>query len=147
MSKREDMIGWLKQHPREDITTSQAADELGWSRTEVQQALHGLVRHGMGGRLRRTGQSTWIYQPPETTEVTPQVDVATDIPVGFDSHVMVTGRFEGAFGHQYLLAVLRDGADTGLRLLATPISRIEFSPPPGAVYNPATNMAVDEWRG
>lgn len=135
MSKREQLLEWLKQHPSEDLTTAGVAEALGWTRSEATQTLHGLVRHGMGGRLRRTGQSTWIYQPPRTAKVAQVDDVATEVPVGFKSEVQVTGRYRTPGGeHAYLLAVLRGGEDTGLRLMAYPYVEVEFTAPTGATY-------------
>jgi hypothetical protein len=135
MSKREAAIEWLKKHPNEDITTAGVAEEMGWTRTEATQTLHGLVRYGMGGSLRRTGQSTWIYQPPRTGKVARTDDTATDIPVGFKGEVQVTGKYKTPGGEvSYLLAVLRSGKDTGLRLMAHPYVEVEFTAPTGGEY-------------
>lgn len=134
MSLREQIIGWLKEHPQEDITTTQVAEDLGWNRPQVQQALHGLIRYGMGGQLRRTGQSTWIYQPPTARRLVVRDDVATDIPVGFEGSYRVTAKFEGNHGVTYLLAIIRDGEDTGLCLMATAVFGMEWLAPPGLVY-------------
>ena len=135
MSKREQLLEWLKQHPNEDLTTAGVAEALSWSRGEATQTLHGLVRHGMGGILRRTGQSTWIYQPPRTGRVSQVDDVATQVPIGFRSEVQVTGRYRSPGGEvAYLLAVLRNGEDTGLRLMAHPYTEVEFTAPSGATY-------------
>ena len=129
------MLTWLKDHPNEDITTSEAAEALGWSKTETTQTLHGLIRYGMAGQLSRTGQSTWLYRPPATKRLMQTDDVSFDVPVGFRGEVMVVERFTlDNGGHQFLLAVLRDGEDTGLRLLSQPIVANEFTAPPGARY-------------
>jgi hypothetical protein len=134
-SKRETLIEWLKGHRNEDITTAVVAKELGWTRTEATQTLHGLIRYGMGGSLSRTGQSTWLYQPPKTGKVAHVADAATDVPIGFRAEVQVTGRYKTPRGElSYLLAVLRDGKDTGLRLMAHPYSEVEFTAPTGADY-------------
>lgn len=135
MSKREKLIEWLKEHSSEDITTAGVATDLGWSRTEATQALHGLVRHGMAGSLRRTGQSTWIYQPPRVGKVSRVDETSTDVPIGFRSEVQVTGRYRTPGGEMaYLLAVLREGSDTGLRLMAHPYVEVEFTAPVGGQY-------------
>jgi len=135
MSKRETLIEWLKNHSGQDVTTAGVATDLGWSRTEATQTLHGLIRHGMGGSLRRTGQSTWLYLPPRTGKVSRVDDTATDVPIGFRSEVQVTGKYRTPGGEvAFLLAVLRDGDDTGLRLMAHPYVEVEFTAATGAQY-------------
>lgn len=139
ISRREAAVEYLKAHPGEDLTTNEVALALDITRAQAAQTLHGLIRHGLGGQLRRTGQSTWIYQPPVTASLRANEELATEVPVGFRGYVQITAKI----GNWYLAALVDPTdqyKDRGLRLWVKPVvGEIEFEMPNGAQYdyNPA----------
>ena len=65
--------------------------------------------------------------------------MSLDVPVGFIGQVRVTRKHTYDHGgHSYLLAILRDGKDTGLRLMAYPIHEVEFQAVPDGAYEEMT---------
>lgn len=134
-SRREEAVEFLKANPGEDITTNEVAEALEVTREQAAQTLHGLIRHGLGGQLHRTGQSTWIYQPPVTMSLRTDGELTTTVPVGFRAHIQISAKI----GNWYIAAVVDpsdDYRDRGMRLWVQPVNgTIEFEPPAGAQYD------------
>ena len=71
-SNKEVILGFLKKHPDEHVTTSEVVDATGLSRSQVTSSLHAM-RRTMGPFVRRVGDAVWVYTPNPRG-----VDVAND---------------------------------------------------------------------
>ena len=85
------------------------ADDLGLTRRQTLNALHGLSHHGLEDQLTRNGTGMWTYQPPAVLRTQdeyadPKYDdgrepARTNYPMGFTGTVKIIGRV----GDRYLV--------------------------------------------
>ena len=101
---RERTIEWLIDHGAGQFTVNQVAKDLGLSRRQTLNSLHGLARGGLIDQLKRVGTGMWEYHPPDIhRNRAKHVDVEHDddqrptvireLPMGFVMHFRVVCRF------------------------------------------------------
>ena len=101
---RERTIEWLIDRGPGRFTVNQVAKDLGLSRRQTLNSLHGLARGGLTDQLERAGTGLWEYRPPDVHQRrTEHVDLEHDdgqrpalireLPMGFVAHFRVVARF------------------------------------------------------
>ena len=107
---RERTIEWLIDHGPGRFTVNHVAKDLGLSRRQTLNSLHGLARGGLTHQLARSGSGMWEYTPPDVHQWrSKHVDVERDdgqrptlireLPMGFVAHFRVVARV----GDTYLI--------------------------------------------
>ena len=62
---REQTIVWMIDHGPGQFTVTRLADDLGLTRRQALNALHGLANSGLRTQLTRGPSGTWVYDPPD----------------------------------------------------------------------------------
>ena len=109
---REQTIGWLVEQGPGHYTVTRVADELGLTRRQTINALHGLAKTGLSDQLTR-GVGGWLYDPPAVIyrQQTPEYKYddgrkpTSFFPVGFEGGFKVIARL----GNTYLTQGCIDG--------------------------------------
>ena len=107
---RERTIEWLIDHGPGQFTVNHVAKDLGLSRRQTLNSLHGLARGGLTDQLERAGAGMWEYHPPDVHHNRADyVDVEhndgqrpgmiRELPMGFVAHFRVVARF----GDEYVV--------------------------------------------
>ena len=107
---RERTIEWLIDHGPSRFTVNHVAKDLGLSRRQTLNSLHGLARGGLTDQLSRAGAGMWEYHPPDINYRRPEhfdvehndgqrPTVIREFPMGFVAHFRVVARF----GDTYLV--------------------------------------------
>ena len=100
---RERTIEWMIDHGPGRFTVNQVAKDLGLSRRQTLNSLHGLARGGLTDQLTRAGTGMWEYQPPDVYQRRSEhfdvehndgqrPTVIREFPMGFVAHFRVVAR-------------------------------------------------------
>ena len=100
---RERTIEWLIDHGAGQFTVNHVAKDLGLSRRQTLNSLHGLARGGLIDQLKRVGTGMWEHHPPDVQQRrTADADVERnnnqrpgmirELPMGFVAHFRVVAR-------------------------------------------------------
>ncbi len=118
MTIREQVLGYLSDHPHRNISVTTMSEALGLTRRQVMTALHGLKRN-LGDQLGQSGAGHWLYTPPMVASVNVKDGYHVgDVPVVWKSRIQVVALMV----NEYLAAVIgEDGSDSGVRLRIVPL--------------------------
>lgn len=119
---REQVIEWMIDHPGR-FTVDRVGDDLGLTRRQTLNALHGILKNLDG--LQRLTAGAWEYTPPDIIRLPDWVDTKYDdgrrmrpvaepvVPLGWRGEMRVVARI----GSRRLLAqAIVDGSPTGIYL-------------------------------
>lgn len=123
---RETVLHYIVEYPGKRLSVTEIAEACGLNRRQTISALHGLKSHGLEHMLVQSGSGHWMFTPSVTERVDSQPRQLMDwVPVGWEVRVRVTARF----GDRYLVAIVEDGEDTGVRVWVEPVrGGIEYTP-------------------
>lgn len=122
-SIRERVLDWIVERPHLDFTVNRVAVDLGLTRRQALNALHGMSRNGLSEQLVNLGGGLWQYNPPRTVvQVLQNPEALPKVPIGYSGTFEVVARF----GEWHIIRDSRGPGETPVYLWAKVIPEITF---------------------